>query len=431
MIEQLTNWYVRMNKERLAGERGADDRSSSLCTLYEVLLMLCRMMAPLTPFFTELAYRNLRHAMPDGTALDSVHFDMIPEADESAIDTKVEADMKVMQQVIERGRGIRDRHNLSMRTPLPEVTLVHREASAVDAIKRLEQYVKEELNVRSVSAHLVSEVPKLVRFKCLPNHKLLGARFGKDYKKVQDEIKALGHEQLAAFMASGKMTLSGNEFGPEDIVVSLEYAGDTSERDAEVMEEGAGLVLLDRKPDEGMLAEAMAREVCAKVQKLRKECGLQKADEVEVGFAVDRADSTLARVLEAKRDYVATRIGKPLIPVAKLPPLHVPLGSKSEEVKIQSLVDGAITSVTETLEITLCRGCAFFHAAKLSKLLPDATLADGAAALVSCKDLSSLKAELAASGGTLRFKLDGKDVTLRQGEHFFLNSVEAAKAGAL
>ena len=79
-----------------------------------------------------------------------------------------------------------------------------------------------------------------MRFKCLPNHKLLGARFGKDYKKVQDEIKALGNEQLAAFMASGKMTLSGNEFGPEDIVVSLEYAGDTSERDAEVMEDGAG-----------------------------------------------------------------------------------------------------------------------------------------------------------------------------------------------
>ena len=142
----------------------------------------------------------------------------------AAIDAQIEADMKVMQQVIVSGRAIRDRHNLSMRTPLPEVTLVHKDASALSAVKRTAKYIEEELNVRSVRTALVSEVPELVKFKCLPNHQLLGKRFGKGYKQVTDDIKGLSHEQLNTFMNTGKMTVGGNDFGPEDILVSLECA---------------------------------------------------------------------------------------------------------------------------------------------------------------------------------------------------------------
>ena len=121
-----------MNKERFAGERGVDTCADALCTLFEVLLMLCRMMAPLTPFFTELIYRNLRRVLPAGAA-ESVHFLMIPEADAAAIDPQIEAGVRHMQDVILRGRAIRDRHNLSMRTPLKEVTFVHREPAALEA----------------------------------------------------------------------------------------------------------------------------------------------------------------------------------------------------------------------------------------------------------------------------------------------------------
>ena len=79
MIEQLTNWYIRMNKDRFSGGSGDDDRKLSLCTLYEVLLIMCRMMAPLTPFFVESQYSNLKRALSADEQLGSVHFDMIPE----------------------------------------------------------------------------------------------------------------------------------------------------------------------------------------------------------------------------------------------------------------------------------------------------------------------------------------------------------------
>ena len=80
MIEQLTNWYIRMNKERFSGGTGEDDRMASLCTLYEVLLVMCRMMAPLTPFFVESQYQNLKAALPKEQQHGSIHFDLIPEA---------------------------------------------------------------------------------------------------------------------------------------------------------------------------------------------------------------------------------------------------------------------------------------------------------------------------------------------------------------
>ena len=79
LIEQLTNWYIRMNKERLGGDAGPADQQAAIATLYEVLLLLCKMMAPLTPFFVELQYKNLRNALPKEEQLESVHFDMIPQ----------------------------------------------------------------------------------------------------------------------------------------------------------------------------------------------------------------------------------------------------------------------------------------------------------------------------------------------------------------
>lgn len=436
MIEQLTNWYIRMNKERFSGGSGEEDRRASLCTLFEVLFTLCSIMAPLTPFFVEAQYQNLKRALPESERFGSIHFTFIPEVNQKAIDPEIEADMRVMQQVIVNGRAVRDRHNLSMRTPLPEVTLVHKDPAALGAVLRTQAYIAEELNVRSVRCSLVSDVPELVRFKCLPNHKLLGARFGKEYKGVTEAIKALGHEQLAAFMTSGKMSVGGNDFSGEDILVSLEYSGDTAVRDVEVCD--GGLVLLHTKPDGAMLDEATAREVCAKVQKMRKEAGLRKSDEVDVYYEVAAGDSDkecsesmLAKVITEQREYVEGRLGRPVLLSKLRPPLAVAIASEQKEVRVQRLVDGQIVSSTEALTLTLCRSCAYFDAAKLARLLPDAAVREGAVTLVQYKDVPSLRAQMESTGGVLKFHLDATTVELRYGEHFFLGSAEAAKAKAL
>lgn len=333
--------------------------------------------------------------------------------------------MAIMQQIIEQGRTIRDRHKISMRTPLPGVVLVHSESSAMAAVARLKNYIIDELNVREVKAERVLDVPHLVRFKCMPNHKALGARFGTSYKQVQAEIRGLDHEQLATFSALGKINVSGNAFSRDDIVVSLEYAGDAMTCDAEPCE--GGLVILSRIPDRAMLNEATAREVCAKVQKMRKETGLLKSDEIEVSFSCAAGQgSGLHALLLNLAGYIAGRVGRPLLSMPLLPECAVPLAIKEGDVKLQTVGgDGALLAANELLTLSLCRGCVFFNNTTLKSLLPDEALRAGVQQLVAAKDFQALKAEIMLGNGILCLILNGTKVVLQLGQHFFLSSSEA------
>tara|TARA_B100000524_G_scaffold273327_1_gene151174 strand:- start:356 stop:2029 length:1674 start_codon:yes stop_codon:yes gene_type:complete len=418
MVEQLTNWYIRMNKERFAGERGTEAQTASLSTLFEVLHMLCRMMAPLTPFFCELMYRNLRRAVPNAAA--SVHFLMIPEVIPGAIDMQIESDVHQMQQTIEKGRAIRDRNTLSARTPLPEVSFIHHDLASLQAVEKLQEYIKEELNVRSLTTALVSEVPGLVQLKCLPNHRVLGARFGSDYKQVQAMIRALKHEELTAFMSSGCLAIGEHYFSSNDILVQIEYRGDRSVRDADEVD--GGLVLLHCHPDTSMLAEAMAREVCAKVQKMRKEAHLRKSDEIETCFSCAQ-DSLICRVLTQQAEYVANRIGIRLTPLSARPACAVSLFCKQDEVRTQALVEGKVVQQLEQLTLELVRGFPALHAARLAQLVPDEALRADVGNYVLCLDLASLRQRLCGSD-ELRFMLNGQAIALKLGHHLFFSQRE-------
>ena len=435
MVEQLTNWYLRMNKERFEGGRGEAERGASLSVAFEVLMGLCRMMAPLTPFLTELIYQNLRRAVPD--APESVHFLEIPQVVAAAIDPQIEEDMKMMQTLIEKGRAIRDRHGVSLRVPLPTITLVHCSQASLTAIEKLRDYVMEELNVREVKTALVTDADAraLVKLKCLPNHTLLGKRFGKTYGNVQKSIRALTHEALAAFLSSGALTLDGEAFGADDILVQLEYVGEKGARDADTTD--GGLVLLDLRPSAAMLAEANAREVCAHVQKMRKDAGLRKEDVVEVGYEcaapADGGAAALPATLAEQAEYIAGRIGRSLLPLAACPPRAVRLHTEVHDAfKVLAIGDGgAIAQRAEPLTLVLLRGCAFVDAAKLAALVPDAAARDDVVNYVHCRDLAAVRADVAASGGVLRVPLGGQTVELRHKVHLFLSSAEAKAAGAL
>ena len=435
MVEQLTNWYLRMNKERFEGGRGEAERGASLSVAFEVLMGLCRMMAPLTPFLTELIYQNLRRAVPD--APESVHFLEIPQVVAAAIDPQIEEDMKMMQTLIEKGRAIRDRHGVSLRVPLPTITLVHCSQASLTAIEKLRDYVMEELNVREVKTALVTDADAraLVKLKCLPNHTLLGKRFGKTYGNVQKSIRALTHEALAAFLSSGALTLDGEAFGADDILVQLEYVGEKGARDADTTD--GGLVLLDLRPSAAMLAEANAREVCAHVQKMRKDAGLRKEDVVEVGYEcaapADGGAAALPATLAEQAEYIAGRIGRSLLPLAACPPRAVRLHTEVHDAfKVLAIGDGgAIAQRAEPLTLVLLRGCAFVDAAKLAALVPDAAARDDVVNYVHCRDLAAVRADVAAGGGVLRVPLGGQTVELRHKVHLFLSSAEAKAAGAL
>ena len=131
------------------------------------------------------------------------------------------------------------------------------------------------------------------------------------------------------------------------------------------------------------------------------------------------------------RDYVENRIGRPLLPAAALPKQAVPLLVSDVEIKVQRIEGGKLTNITETVTLTLCRGCAFFHEKALAQAVPDASVRDGVQSYVHAKDLTAFKAQVAASAGKLSVKLDGHAITLEQGKHFFLSGAEALRQGGL
>lgn len=123
-IDQLTNWYVRLNRKRMKADASLLDRTVSLNVLFEVLLSLARLMAPLTPFFTDYMYQNLRNALPAAEREDSVHYTLIPEYKADLFEPGIEEAVSTMQEVLELGRNCRDARKISLKLGVREAIVI-------------------------------------------------------------------------------------------------------------------------------------------------------------------------------------------------------------------------------------------------------------------------------------------------------------------
>ncbi|KAM9206671.1 isoleucine--tRNA ligase, cytoplasmic isoform 2-T2 [Dugong dugon] len=346
-VDILTNWYVRMNRRRLKGENGTEDCIMALETLFSVLFSLCRLMAPYTPFLTELMYQNLKRLIDPVSVQDedtvSIHYLMLPHVREELLDKETESAVSRMQSVIELGRVIRDRKTIPIKYPLKEIVVIHQDLGALKDIKSLEKYITEELNVRKVT--LSTDKNKYgIRLRAEPDHMVLGKRLKGAFKAVMTSIKQLSDEELELFQKNGTIVVEGHELHKEDI--RLMYTFDQATRGTaqfEAHSDAQALVLLDVTPDQSMVDEGLAREVINRIQKLRKKCNLVPTDEVTVYYKVKSEGKYLNNVIESHTDFIFATIKAPL------KPYPVPTSDKiliQEETQLKG----------SELEITLTRG---------------------------------------------------------------------------
>lgn len=307
-IDNLTNWYVRMNRRRLKGEGGVSDCRQALGTLCTVLFTMVRFMAPYTPFLTELMYQNLRLLTTRNER--SVHHVMMPQPRQALIDEAIERSVARMQSVIELGRVIRDRKTIPIKYPLPEVVAILNSGTDVSAVISLQQYIMEELNVRKVT--VTSDKLKYgVSLRAEPDHKTLGARLKGAFKQVTLAIKNLTDEQLQKFQKDGTIEVLGHKLEPSDLRIMFSFTGPAAEelaRKYEAHSDNDVLVLLDVTPDEEMQAEGVAREVINRVQKLRKKAHLVPSDSIVVHYNITPPDSDLAKITTKYIDYIENTI---------------------------------------------------------------------------------------------------------------------------
>ncbi|XP_061719553.1 isoleucine--tRNA ligase, cytoplasmic [Cydia pomonella] len=326
-IDHLTNWYVRMNRKRLKGDFGVKDCQAALDTLFGVLFDMIRVMAPYTPFLTELMYKTLRQLLP-GDSLESVHFNMIPEPKSELIDTNIERAVQRMQTVIELGRVLRDRKTIPIKYPLPEMIVIHRDKSYLDDVKSLNTYVLEEMNVKNLQ--LTSDKEKFgITLKAEPDHKLLGARLKGDFKAVTQGLKNLNNAQCEKLISDGFVEIVGQRIDVSEVRIIFQATGNDQ---YEAHSDNDVLILLNVTPDQDMLDEGFAREVINRVQKLRKKAHLVPTDEVNIYYAVSKT-SDIARIINSHRELIETTVKAPMITLDQLTASKPVITRETQELK--------------------------------------------------------------------------------------------------
>ncbi|KAG6444895.1 hypothetical protein O3G_MSEX003627 [Manduca sexta] len=330
-IDHLTNWYVRMNRKRLKGDGGVKDCQVALDTLFGVLFDMIRVMAPFTPFLTELMYKTLRQLLP-GESPQSVHFNMISEPKAELVDTDIERAVQRMQTVIELGRVLRDRKTIPIKYPLPEMVIIHRDPTYLSDVQSLEKYVLEEMNIKKLE--LTSDKEKYgIKLRAEPDHKLLGARLKGDFKAVTQALKALNNEQCEKVITDGYVELVGHRIDVAEIRLIFQAQGNDQ---YEAHSDNDVLILLNVTPDQEMLDEGFSREIINRLQKLRKKAHLVPIDEVNVYFGVDQ-NSDIIRIINIHREFIETTVKAPLYPYEQLQTPENIIIAETQELKGSSL----------------------------------------------------------------------------------------------
>ncbi|KAH8108056.1 isoleucine-tRNA ligase [Cristinia sonorae] len=287
LVDELTNWYIRFNRRRLKGEDGKEDTIAALNTLFETLFTLCRTMSSYTPFLTENIYQSLRAFIPeDPSAGDtrSIHFLLFPEVKEEYFDAVIERQVKRLQTIIELTRTIRERHNLSLKTPLKELLVYHPDEEWLEDAKSLQRYIQSELNVRDVVFTSDEELSG-VRYRAVADWAVLGRKLRKDLGRVKNALPKATSADIKKYMQTGEITVDGIALVEGDLTVQryIELPAGTENQFATNTDNDV-VVKLDIQVHADLQGEWLARELINRVQKLRKKAGLQATDDVDVFY---------------------------------------------------------------------------------------------------------------------------------------------------
>jgi len=350
-VDNLTNWYIRFNRKRLKGDTGKEDCIYALETLYSVLFTMVRIMAPFTPFITEMMYQNLRRVLKPGTLgkgdTASVHYLMVPQPLEKLICPEIETSVSILQSCVDLGRVIRDKVNIPMKYPLPEVVVIHKDQSILNDVIKLEQYVQEELNVKSVTTSSNKELYG-VTLKAKMDFKVLGARLKGDAKKVQQKVAQLTDDEIQRVLNTGSIDICGHTIKSDELLIEYSFSGDKAAELAlkyEAHSDSSVLILLDKTPSQEMMDEGLAREIVNRVQKLRKKAKLVPTDEVSVWYEVDQKGTDLSRVADSYAEYIENATNTPFKPLSSKNNANVIIDNDKEDPKMKQIKDVSLKLV--------------------------------------------------------------------------------------
>ncbi len=276
--DNLSNWYVRLNRKRYWGGDYSKDKLAAYQTLYTCLEVVAKLMAPIAPFYADMLYHDLA-SIKQGKEVESVHLSTFPVSDESLIDTTLEAQMKMAQQVTSMVLALRRKVNIKVRQPLQGIMVPVVDESQQAHIEAMKELIMNEVNIKNIKFVDDSSGVLVKGIKC--DFKKLGPKFGKRMKSLAAAVNQLEQAQILELEKAGKLTLELAD-GPAEITLEEVEVYSEDIPGWLVANEGTLTIALDVTISEELRKEGIARELVNRIQNIRKTKDFEITDKIHI-----------------------------------------------------------------------------------------------------------------------------------------------------
>lgn len=295
--EHLSNWYVRLCRRRFWKGEYTEDKLAAYQTLYDCLVGIVKMMAPISPFFADWMYQNL-NSVTEKEMHESVHLSLFPESDSNKIDIALEQRMEYAQNICSLILSLRKKEQIRVRQPLQKILLPVIDESFISQVDAVKDLILSELNIKEIE--YLNDDSGVIKKSIKPNFKTLGKKLGKNMKAAAELIADFNQEEIAKFEKTGEINLEVDGVNylleGEDLVVNSEDIPGWL-----VASDKAITVALDITITESLKAEGIARELVNRIQNIRKSKDLNVTDNIHVNVTL--TNSTAKAVAEFA-DYI-------------------------------------------------------------------------------------------------------------------------------
>lgn len=297
-MNDLSNWYVRLNRNRFWKTKLNEDKVAAYQTLYTCLETVLKLASPIMPFMSEALFLDL-NKVSNRDQHESIHLTNFPEVDEQVIDSDLERRMTLAQKISSLTHSLRKEESIRVRQPLQKITIPAVNQSTQEQILAVKDLILAETNIKDIE--FVGDNSGIVTKNVKPNFKVLGKKYGKQMKEVQGVVNGFSSEDIAAIEQHGEVSKGGFDFVTDDVVItSTVKEGYSVATDPEE----ALTVILDTSITDELRKEGIARDFVNRVQNLRKDAGMEVTDKIGIVFKSN--DAFVTEAIHTHRDYIST-----------------------------------------------------------------------------------------------------------------------------
>lgn len=297
VIDNLSNWYVRLSRRRFWKGEYSNDKISAYQTLYKCLDTIAKLMSPAAPFYSDRLYQDL-NAVTGKEPYASVHLAYFPIKQENEIDYLLLERTHLAQKVTTMVFSLRKKENIKVRQPLQKIMIPVLSKNDRENLESIIPIIKQEVNVKEVQLLNPEEASDIIVKAVKPNFKTLGPKLGKDLKAVSQELQQLSSSQIEELEKNGTITLSGYELNLDDVEIRTQDITGWL-----VANDGKLTVALDITITPELKSEGIARELVNKIQNLRKENGLEVTDKISLEI---QANEEIEKSVNENMEYICS-----------------------------------------------------------------------------------------------------------------------------